>query len=131
MRALDTNIIVRLVARDDGAQVASAEALLSAPFLILPTVILEAVWVLRTTYALSPSEIVDRLGRVLGNEYAVVQSGRAILWAFRRYCEGADFADMLHIALANEAEAKSFATFDRRMAHADISGLTIAFEQLV
>lgn len=42
MRALDTNLLVRLIARDNPEQVAVAEEiLLSGEVLILPTVLLE------------------------------------------------------------------------------------------
>ncbi len=53
-----------------------------------------------------------RLRLLLGNPNAYPISSAAILWALERYAEGADFADALHLALANEAQATSFATFD-------------------
>ncbi|MBV8973235.1 MAG: hypothetical protein JO290_13200 [Sphingomonadaceae bacterium] len=38
----------------------------------------------------------------------------AVAWAVTRYAAGADFADMLHLALSGEASR--FATFDRDVA---------------
>jgi predicted nucleic acid-binding protein len=49
VKAIDTNLLVRLVARDEPEQVREATAVLAAgDVLVLPTVILEAGWVLRS-----------------------------------------------------------------------------------
>jgi predicted nucleic-acid-binding protein len=94
MRAIDTNIAVRLFVRDAPAQVTAAEAFVSEPFLLLPTVLLEAIWVLESSWFASSADMV---------------------WVLDTYERGADFADALHIALAAEAEAAVFATFDKRL----------------
>lgn len=48
----------------------------------------------------------------------------AVEWALTRAHDGADFADMLHLALSSAAD--SFATFDRGMArHADASVVAV------
>lgn len=125
MRAIDTNVVVRLMVRDDADLLAVARTIVTAPFMILPTVVLEAEWVLRSSYRLSPAEIAGRLSRLLGNENAVVVSSEALHWALARMVEGADFADALHIALAAEAEALSFATFDRGAAGLDGDTMTV------
>ena len=116
MRAVDTNIVVRLVAHDDEIQWAIADGLMAEPFIVLPTVILEAEWVLRSAYKLPRNVVAGRLGVLLGNPNADPISSAAILWALDRYAEGADFADALHLALASEVQATSFATFDTGMA---------------
>ncbi len=118
MRAVDTNVLVRLIAADDEAQLKTAHKLLEEPFLILPTVVLEAVWVLSNVYRLPRSMIVDRLTTILGYSLASVVSGEALNWTLVHFLEGADFADMLHVALAADAEASSFATFDKSLASA-------------
>ena len=129
MRAVDTNVLVRLIADDDTVQVGIAERLTLEPFIILPTVVLETVWVLEKTYRMPPIEVSGRLGVLLGNVNAIVVSGGAIEWAFARYEAGADFADALHIALARDANADRFATFDRGIAKS-ISETPVELETL-
>lgn len=49
MRAIDTNILVRLVARDEPEQLRiAAEIVEAGGVLVLPTVLLETEWVLRS-----------------------------------------------------------------------------------
>lgn len=125
MRAIDTNIVVRLVARDDPRAEAIARALLDQPFLLLPTVVLEAEWVLRSVYRLPRSVILSGFRLLLGHVHGVVPNADAISVALERYEAGADFADMLHLALAAEAEAASFATFDRKLSKQAPDGLPV------
>lgn len=116
MRALDTNVVVRLFARDHSDQVAQAERLLSEEFVILPTVLLEAAWVLQARYRLGRHELALKLREFLGLDNAITISANEVRWAVDRFAEGADFADALHLALATEAGASSLATFDQRLA---------------
>jgi predicted nucleic-acid-binding protein len=55
MIALDTNVIVRVVTRDDPQQVPAALAVMqSGDLWVSKTVLLETEWVLRYSYKLSP-----------------------------------------------------------------------------
>jgi predicted nucleic-acid-binding protein len=116
MRAIDSNIVIRLCARDDKDQLDIALTTIESPFIILPTVILESVWVLQTIYKLDRVELASKLTELLGHENATSVSSDAVMWAIERFALGADFADMLHVALASEAEGSCFATFDRGIA---------------
>jgi predicted nucleic-acid-binding protein len=113
VRAIDTNVIVRLIAEDNLSQVEIAERLALEPFMILPTVLLESVWVLEKSYRMSRDEVNARLCDLLGNVNAVVVSAEAVDWALDQYRQGMDFADALHLALADEANADQFSTFDQ------------------
>lgn len=114
MRAIDTNLIVRLVVRDDPEQVATAEAIIASDaFLVLPTVLLEAEWVLRSHYRFDRSRIAARLIAICGYGNARVVSSSAVLAALAAYSNRGDFGDLLHAALAVDAGATSIATFDR------------------
>ena len=112
MRAIDANIAVRLLARDDLKQEAIAEQLVASPFILIPTVLMETAWVLRARFKLSREEIASRLHRLVGNENARIVAPDAVAWALSRVRQGYDFADALHLALAADAGAATFATFD-------------------
>jgi predicted nucleic-acid-binding protein len=117
VKALDTNILVRLIARDHPEQVKAAEDILVAgDVLVLPTVLLETEWVLRARYGVARPEIAARFLAVLGQSGVIVASKTAVASAVEAYAQGGDFADLLHFSLAAELGATSFVTFDRGFA---------------
>ena len=114
MIAIDTNLIVRFLARDDTAQAARARALIDAqPILLLKTVLLEAEWVLRTSYGFDRAAIGEGLRRLMGLPGVEVEDRAAVARAFAWFDQGLDLADALHLASSDRAEA--FATFDRAL----------------
>lgn len=114
MRAVDTNLLVRLIARDEPEQRSAARAVMAAgDVLLLPTVLLEAEWVLRSRYRLPRAEIAAGLTTLCAQEGVSVASAEAVARALSAYAEGGDFADHLHFALAAEHGAAAFVTFDR------------------
>jgi predicted nucleic-acid-binding protein len=115
MRAVDANIIVRLIVRDDDRQVATATILVEQPFIVLPSVVLEMIWVLASVYALPRRTIVDEVIAIFRNPNAVLMAPDAVRLALAAYRTGGQFPDHLHIALAKEVGASSFATFDRKL----------------
>ena len=129
MRAIDTNILVRLAARDDPAQLEIAYQLIEEEFLILPTAVMEAEWVLRSTYGMSSQDIANELRDVLGHDKAKLVSGNAMEAALTCLESGADFADALHALLASETGATTFATFDKGV-RKQLSKLPIRIETL-
>ena len=52
MRAIDTNVLVRLIVRDDSAQVERAEAFVAQGAWVSQLVLAETVWVLDSVYGL-------------------------------------------------------------------------------
>ena len=114
MIALDTNVVVRYLVADDVAQTDRAEALLrSGAVLVLKTVLMEAEWVLRTSYRLDRTAIGLGLRRLLGLPGVEVEDEAAVARAFAWFDQGLDFADALHLASSGDADA--FATFDRTL----------------
>lgn len=114
MRAVDTNLVLRLIVNDDPAQTAVARRAMAAePVFIPKTVILELEWVLRSVYQRPPTLIATALAALLNATDIHVEDsatvGRAIDW-FRR---GLDLADALH--LASSSHADGFLTFDSAM----------------
>jgi len=131
VRVLDTNVLVRLVVNDDERQVGIAREIIEqGPFVLLPSVLIETVWVARSRYRMAREDVARELKKILGAPTVVIVSQSAIAWAFERFEAGADFADMVHFALAEELEATSFATFDKRIKPHQIEGSAVSLEQL-
>ncbi len=111
----DTDLLVRMIVRDDPAQAEQAEALLSAAELVaIPVPVLcELAWVLRRGYRRSPEAVADTIAELAEVGSVVthlpsVEAGLAVLRA------GGDFADG---AIAHQGTALGgamFASFDRR-----------------
>jgi predicted nucleic-acid-binding protein len=113
--ALDTNILVRFLTRDDPVQSPRARALIeTGAVLILKTVVLETEWVLRTFYRFDRAAIEDGLTRLLGLPGIEVEDRPAVALALAWYGQNRlDFADALHLASSRHADA--FATFDQAL----------------
>jgi len=112
--AVDTNVVVRYLVEDDVAQTDRAEAVLrSGAVLVLKTVLLEAEWVLRTSYRFDRNAIGEGLRRLIGLPGVEVEDRAAVARAFAWFDQGLDLADALH--LASSGRASAFATFDRTL----------------
>ena len=117
MTALDTNVVVRLILRDDPDQLARARTLLAAEACIVPpTVLLEAAWVLKSQGGLPRPEIVRQLRFLLDLPTVTVENEAAVRAALDDADAGLDVADAFHRAFA--PGAARLATFDRRFAEA-------------
>ncbi len=113
--ALDTNVVVRFLVKDDPSQAARARALIASnAVFIASTVLLETEWVLRGAYGFMPADIARFLRALLGLEGVRVADPQAVSEALSGYEAGLDFADALHLSLSGEAAR--FATFDSRFA---------------
>lgn len=99
MIAIDTNVLVRLLTRDNEAQYkASHKLFASAEILIPESVVLETEWVLRCAYGLEPADVCDVFRRVFGLANVHLANGRSIALAIGWHEGGLDFADALHLA---------------------------------
>lgn len=115
MIALDTNVIVRVITRDDPAQAERAAELMRKSSLRLSkTVLLETEWVLRFSYEYDAPAINRALTTLVGLENLIVEDAAAVDLAISWHAKGMDFADALHLASATPATR--IATFDQRMA---------------
>jgi predicted nucleic-acid-binding protein len=112
--ALDTNVVVRFLTRDDPAQAPRAKALMETSSTFLPrTVVLEIEWVLRTTYRFDRAAVTAALTKLLGLPGLEIEDRSIVVRALDWCRQGLDFADALH--LATSAQAEVFATFDRTL----------------
>lgn len=120
MIALDTNVVVRLIARDDQEQHERAARLLDLEICFIPdTVLLEVAWVLKTMRGSSREQIHSALVRLLGNRNIRVANPERTAQALAWYADGLDFADALH--LAGSQEAVAFFSFDRDLVRRAVS----------
>lgn len=115
MIALDTNILARLLLKDDAAQFKQARELLSRPevYTAPPTVILELVWVLESSDC-TRDEILKSLRALLGLPNFKPKSFEALCQAIKWYEAGMDFGDAMHLALSEGDEV--FVSFDKPLA---------------
>lgn len=86
-----------------------------APLFVSLDVLLETGWVLQSRYRMLRADVADALVLFASLEGVIVARLPLALWAIERYRDGADLADMIHLASA--AKVGAFATFDRRIAH--------------
>jgi predicted nucleic-acid-binding protein len=112
--ALDTNVVVRFLTRDDPAQAIRARALIETGAAFVPrTVVLETEWVLRAIYRFERDAIAAGLMRLLRLPDLEVEDRPTVARALDWSGQGLDFADALH--LASNTHAETFATFDRAL----------------
>lgn len=115
MIALDTNLLARLLLRDDAAQHARVRSLLETDqvFTSPVTVLLELVWVLEANDC-TPAEIERGLNLLLGLRNFKPPQAHAVRQALQGYLHGMDFADALHLGLSASDDA--FMSFDKAFA---------------
>jgi len=114
MKGVDTNVLVRLLVRDDVGQARRARAIVEGgPVWIPKTVLLETEWVLRYTYGFERAAVNQALAKVCGLPQVVVEDAMNVAQALSWHAGGFDFADALH--LASSPGARVFYTFDRSL----------------
>lgn len=122
MRAFDTNLLVRILTRDDEEQVAVIDRLLDEAdesgesFFVPITVILELEWVLRSVYKKQRANVIAALNALLSNAALVIEHHKEVevaLDAIASSTTRSDFADVLHIAMTWTAKHGPLLTFDQ------------------
>lgn len=111
MITVDTNIIVRLLTRDNESQYKAAKKLFSAEDIYIPdTVILEVEWVLRFAYDFEPEQICTALKKLFGLRNVRLANTQIVAQAIHWHESGLDFADAFHLALSQQST--TLKTFD-------------------
>ena len=122
MIALDTNILIRFLIRDDEGQARAAAALLQAltveePGYVSRDVTIELVWVLKNRYGFRRERLATVFNDLLNSEALEVEAAGDLARAAREYRRGgADLADRMIAAAARRAGAVPLYTFDRKAA---------------
>lgn len=111
-RAVDTNILVRLLAKDDSRQWKQASGLLEADTIVVPaTVLLETEWVLRSAFGYDRAVVSLLFAGLLGLPNVEFVEEERVVTAVSLHKEGMDFADALHLTGADGCD--EFVTFDK------------------
>ena len=123
MIALDTNVLVRLLVRDDAAQAEAAEEFVETltaetPGFVSLVVLAELAWVLRRSYQLPRERLGDVVQGLLDAPQLEVEDEESVSRALVRSFEGADLVDALVGDTAELHGCTEVVTFDRRAAGA-------------
>ena len=125
MIALDTNVLIRYLTRDNPEQAEAARALLqglttNGPGFICREVVIEVVWVLERSYRFRRERIANIVVELVATDTLVIEDDNDVAQAAAVYREGsADFSDLMILAAANRVGAQPLYTFDRRFARLD------------
>ena len=121
MIALDTDVPVRYLVRDEPRQTRAATRLIEAactveaPGFVSLVVLCELVWVLERGYRYSRAQVAGLLRGLLQADDLAVERSELAWQALNAFEEGgADFADYVIGLTAREAKAETTVTFDRR-----------------
>jgi predicted nucleic-acid-binding protein len=117
MRAVDTNVLVRLLTRDDARQAASAERFVEPGAWVSILALAEAIWVLSAVYERNPAGLVKAVEMLLNHSELVLQDSDAVAAALElfRSRPSLGFSDCLMLQLASKAGHLPLGTFDRNL----------------
>lgn len=118
MHAIDTNVLVRLISRDDVEQTIRAEEDIKNGAWVSHIVLLESVWVLQSVYGLSKEKIRLIIEMLLKHNKLIFQYVDVIEQALLHYKNKPKlgFSDCLILATAQKAGYSPLSTFDKDLA---------------
>jgi predicted nucleic-acid-binding protein len=126
MKALDTNVLVRFLVRDDEKQAAIVRQILLGAeknreqFFIPLAVTLETMWVLSSAYEYSRKEIVDVFDSLLSLPVFLVEDNVCIGTLCRKaLTTETDLSDLLIGIIACERGCATTMTFDKRASRSE------------
>ena len=121
MRAVDTNVLVRLLVRDEPRQLRAAEAFVAPGAFVSHVVLVETVWVLDAVYARTPAQLAMAVERLLAHEQLTLQDPDVVAAALERFRTrfAPEFSDCLVLEVARKSGHLPVGTFDRRLAKQD------------
>lgn len=121
MLAVDTNVLVRLLARDDADQVRAAETFIAKGAWVSQLVLAETLWILDSVYDLSRVQIATAVEMLLNHRELSVQDADIVTMALAHYRRRAavEFSDCLVLEIARKAGHLPVITFDRNFAKLD------------
>ncbi|MDP8989283.1 MAG: PIN domain-containing protein [Acidobacteriota bacterium] len=121
MRAVDTNVLVRLITREDTRQAASADAFIAKGAWVSLLALTEAISVLAAVYERKAAGLVTAIEMLLNHEHLVLQDSDAVeaALALFRSRPSLGFSDCLMLQVARKAGHLPLGTFDRGLGKID------------
>lgn len=121
MRSVDTNVLVRLITRDDAKQVTAAEAFVANGAWVPHLALAEATWVLASVYDREPEAIVTAIEMLLNHQHLTLQDSDAVAAAVERFRRrpAVGFSDCLILEVARKAGHVPLGSFDRDLGKLD------------
>jgi predicted nucleic-acid-binding protein len=118
MRSVDTNVLVRIITRDDERQTAAAEAFVEPGAWVPMLALVEAIWVLDAVYNRTPSQLATALEMLLDHRSLTVQDADLVRYALAlfRAKPALGFYDCVMLESARRAGHLPLGTFDYRLA---------------
>ncbi|HVZ72373.1 MAG TPA: type II toxin-antitoxin system VapC family toxin [Polyangia bacterium] len=118
MRAVDTNVLVRLITRDDRKQAAAAEGFVDGGAWVSHLVLMEATWVLTAAYEIASRELATAIEMLLNHKDITVQDTETVAAALQQFRlkPTLGFSDCLILEVARKAGHLPLGTFDRTLA---------------
>ena len=117
MRAVDTNLLVRLIVRDDLKQVDAAEAFVAGGAWISHLVLAETIWVLDAVHERSAAQLVAAIEMLLNHAQLSMQEADVVEPALARFRArpALGFSDCLVLEIARKAGHLPLGTVDRSL----------------
>jgi predicted nucleic-acid-binding protein len=117
MRAVETNVLVRLVTGDDLKQAAAAEKFVSGGAWVSHLVLAETIWVLATVYDREPSALAQTVDFLLKHRDLTVQDADVVIASLVHYRNkpSLGFSDCLVLEIARKSGHVPMGTFDRTL----------------
>lgn len=117
MRAIDTNVVVRLIARDDPKQTEKAEDFISNGAWVSNLVLAESVRVLESVYELGKTQLRTAISMLLEHQHLILQESDAVRGALEAFAgnRGVGFTDCLVVAIARKNGHIPVGTFDKKL----------------
>ena len=121
MRAVDTNVLVRLITRDDPRQVVSADHFVAKGAWVSHLALAETSWVLASVYNRSAAEIATAVELLLNHRELTLQDPDVVAAALAVFKDrpAVGFSDCLLLEIARKAGQLPLGTFDRDLGELD------------
>jgi predicted nucleic-acid-binding protein len=124
--AVDTNVLVRFLVRDDEGQAKRARGLVEAcaeagdTCLVSNPVVCELEWVLESVYRATRRDVVTAVRTLLTTPPFVMEDAKVVERALETYAKGkGDLSDYILGQIATTRGARSTYTFDRSLRNAE------------
>ena len=117
MLAVDTNVLLRLLARDDVKQAAVADQFVAKGAWVSHLVLAETVWVLESVYERKAVQLIAALELLLAHESLVLQDADTVRAALAQFStkKALGFSDCLVLEIARKAGHLPLGTFDKTL----------------